>query len=137
MNVEAVVEADSSGLLGAIVDKAESDVVLLIVIVAILLIAVGKPLYKIFTENLTNRRKRDGAREDRLIGVIQGNSSVMAELKILLMQSENSCATCKEVQLAKFQHLEGMAQANQLSLNDMARTIMDASERIKEIQKNK
>ena len=110
-------------LLEIIINKAQSDVVLLTVILAIVIIVAGKPLYKMFLENIANRQKRVDEREKRIIKVIQDNSTVITELKTILIQAEQVCKSCKVEQMARFKHLEDMAQSNQLVLNDLSRSI--------------
>ena len=128
---------DEVGIVGAIIEKATSDVTLVVALIVVGTIIAGKPLYKLFSENLASKRKRESEREKNLLVVIQGNSTIMAELKTLLNNSARNCDACRVAQLAKFKHLEDMLLRGQLTLNDIKNTIQDATGRIKEIQQNK
>lgn len=107
------------GLFNAIVQKAQSDLLLFMVLLCVVIVLVAKPLYKQLTDYLTLKEQQKITREGKLLDVIQGNSSIMAELKTLLTNTNENCRTCKIEQLSYFKRFEDKQDASALVLNDI------------------
>ena len=111
------------GLFNAIVQKAQSDLLLFMVLLCVVIVLVAKPLYKQLTDYLTLKEQQKITREGKLLDVIQGNSSIMAELKTLLTNTNENCRTCKIEQLSYFKRFEDKQDASALVLNDIENDI--------------
>lgn len=103
--------------LGGIANKTSNDILLLTIVVAIVAIIVAIPLYKLIIKSTATRRQQEINRECKLLDVIEGNSTVMAELKTLLTSTNTNCNSCKTEQLAHFQRLEDTHLNTTLLLN--------------------
>ena len=99
--------------------KAQSDLLLFMVLLCVVIVLVAKPLYKQLTDYLTLKEQQKITREGKLLDVIQGNSSIMAELKTLLTNTNENCRTCKIEQLSYFKRFEDKQDASALVLNDI------------------
>lgn len=122
-------------LFNAIVQKAQSDLLLFMVLLTIVAIFVAKPLYKQITDYLSRKEQQKNEREGKLLEVIQGNSSVMAELKTLLTNTNENCRTCKVEQLAYFKRFEDKQDATALVLNDIEHHVDLIAEKLSKVGK--
>jgi hypothetical protein len=100
-----------------IIGKAQSELFLFLILLSIVVIVLLKPLAKQFIDAIATRRTQENVREANIIEVIKGNSSVMAELKTLLKETNDNCSTCKTEQLARFQRIEDKSDSNAIVLN--------------------
>jgi len=78
--------------LTTVANKAESDFVLITIVVAVvvvvMLLAVVKPLIT------------------KLLDVIKGNSTALTELKSVLTSTNSNCKDCKKDQIRRFDRIE-------------------------------
>lgn len=111
------------GLFNSIVQKAQGDLLLFMVLLAVVIIVAIKLLYKPMSDYLTLKEQKKNEREGRLLEVIQGNSSVMSELKTLLTNTNENCRSCKSEQIAYFKRFEEKQDTNALVLNDIDHNI--------------
>lgn len=123
-------------VLSGVVGKSDGGAILLAVIIAVVLIVLIKVLYKPVTEHLEKKEQKKNEREAKLLEVIQGNSSVMAELKTLLTSTNDNCRTCKTEQIAYFKTFENKQDAASLVLNDIEHNIDTIAQNLTEGKNN-
>lgn len=107
-------------IFSALIRKSQTDLLLALIlfgfVTLILLLFVVKPMY------------------NKLIDVIKGNSTVMAELKALLTNTNENCRTCKAEQITYFKKFEDRQEQTALVLNDIEHHIDNIVEKITGIQ---
>lgn len=123
-------------LLKDIVQKAQSDVILFTIVLALIMFFVVKPLYVHLTKYLENKEKGRLDREEKLLNVIQGNSTVMAELKTLLTSTNENCHNCKTEQIGYFKRFEEKQDTTALVLNDLEHNIDTIAQNLSEGKNN-
>lgn len=123
-------------VLNNVVGKSDGGAILLAVIIAVVMIIILKLVYKPFTEHLEKKEQRKNEREAKLLEVIQGNSSVMAELKTLLTNTNENCRSCKTEQIAYFKRFEEKQDTAALVLNDIEHNIDTIAEKLGEGKHN-
>lgn len=107
--------------INGITGKAQTELFLFLILGAILLIVILKPALAY----LKNRKEQEMKREEKILNVISGNSSVMAELKTLLKESNDACHDCKAEQLQILHRVEEKHNNNTLVLNQMDRVVKE------------
>ncbi len=106
-------------VLTTVANRTTNDVLLLMIVVAVVAIIIAVPLYKVVSAASAARRTQELAREALILDVVKGNSSVMAELKSLLQESNDACDGCRATQLLQFKRLEDKHDANTTLLTEI------------------
>lgn len=107
--------------IGSIVGKAQSELFLFLILLIILVIIAMKPLLAYFR----SKKEQEAKREQNILTVITGNSTVMSELKTLLKETNDNCKDCKAEQLEAFQRVEDKNDANAIVLNDINHNLQE------------
>lgn len=115
-----------------IINKAQSELFMFLILLVLLLIVMMKPILTYFRE----RKVQELAREQNILTVVQSNSTIMAELKTLLKDSNDNCKECKADQLQAFQRLEDNQNASLTVLSHVSQDMTVVLERVGRCVKN-
>jgi len=86
-------------------NSSANSTVLVFVIVAVVLILLAYPMYKLVVNSQTTKRKQYLERDGLIIDVIKDNAIAITKLCTVLEGSNKSCGDCKKEQLAHFERL--------------------------------
>jgi septation ring formation regulator EzrA len=117
----------------AIIDKATSDITLIVALLVIGAIFAAKPLFKIYTDYSDKRDDKLNEREENLLNVIKGNSEIMSELKTLLTTSNDHCKQCKVDQIKLYEKILDKADNTSLTIHDIEVALKSIDEKFKQI----
>lgn len=118
-------------LFSALIGKAQSELFLFLILIAVVLAFVGKPMYKTVAEYRQKRKQQELDREGKLLDVISGNSSIMTELKVLLTSTNENCRTCRAEQMAYFKSFDNKQDSMSLKINDIEHNTGDILQLLK------
>jgi predicted Holliday junction resolvase-like endonuclease len=104
-----------------VIGKAQTELFLFLVLLTILLVVTIRPILAY----LNKRKLQETERENSILKVIQGNSSVMSELKTLLKETNENCKDCKSEQLLAFKRIEDRQESVALSINDIKHEVTE------------
>lgn len=89
-----------------VVKKANSELFLFLILLILCVIILVKPLYKQVTEAGIERNKQDFEHTKQILEVINANTKVMGELKVLFEDNKSICIECKKLQMLKLDSIE-------------------------------
>lgn len=107
--------------ISGIIGKAQSELFLAFILLVILVVVTARPTLSY----LKNRKEQEAKREENILTVIRDNSLIMAELKTLLGESNETCRECKTEQLATIHRMEKKHDDNALVLNGIDHTLQE------------
>lgn len=90
----------------ALVDKAQSELFLFLILSMVLLFLIVRPLYLASLKAREISNNLQITREGKILDVVQGNSSVMMELKTLIQSSNDNCRVCRSDHISHFARME-------------------------------
>jgi maltooligosyltrehalose synthase len=89
-----------------IAEGTNNDILLLFIVIAIVVILIAVPTFRIYSKNEAERRTQDIKREENILNVIRENTTVNSSIKTLLETSVRGCDSCKQEQLQRFMNIE-------------------------------
>jgi len=96
-----------------IAKNTQNDVIIWTIVLIMGFVIAAIPFFKLFIKWRSTvaaieeqKRKQDFSDQQLLMGVIQKNSEVIAELKTVLMNTNSKCDICKNEQLTKFTSID-------------------------------
>jgi len=92
--------------LTTIASRTNNDILLLFIVLAIVLIIIAIPLFRIYSKSMAERRIQDNKREENILKVIKENTTVNSAIKTLLETSVRGCEGCKQEQVSHFRNIE-------------------------------
>lgn len=92
--------------LGNIAQNTSNDILLLFIVIAIVLVSISIPFFKLYTKAEAEKRKQELLREENILQVIRENTTVNASIKTLLENSVRGCAECRSEQMERFRSIE-------------------------------
>ena len=104
--------------------KSESSMIVLLIVVGIVTIIVGVPLYRLRLSSEEARLKQWSEREDKILAVIQQNSEshlkvaeAVVGVKTLIETNQRQCASCMKEQMDRFESLKEDHEQLQLGMS--------------------
>jgi hypothetical protein len=105
----------------SIIGKAQSELFLAFILLVIMAVVTIRPALSY----LKNKKEQETKREENILAVITDNSIIMAELKTLLKESNDTCKECKTEQLDSIHRMEKKHDDNALVLNDISHGVKE------------
>ena len=107
--------------------KSESSMIVLLIVVGIVIIVVGVPLYKARLASEETRLKQWSDRESKILTVIQQNSEshlrvaeAVVGVKTLIETNQKQCVVCMKDQMDRFDSLREDHEQLQLGVSRLA-----------------
>ena len=104
--------------------KTESSMIVLLIVVGIVSISIGVPLYKLRLNSEEIRLKQWSEREGKILAVIQQNSDsnlkvaeAVVGIKTLIDTNQRQCANCMKEQMGRFDSLKEDHEQLQLGVS--------------------
>lgn len=134
----SAIGVDGTNILSKIVGSTTSELVMVAVIFAVVIILVGLPIYRMMTKSEEYRRqqyidretklvetleKSADKRETQLIRVIERNSEVMTELKTLFTMSNDKYDLSRREQQEQYKELKKIQQEGNKMLHDISKKL--------------
>lgn len=105
--------------LTTIAQKTDNDILLLVIVLAIVLLILSIPLYKIMMRANEKKRQQEIDREEHIIQVIKENTQVNAGLKTLLETTNANCDLCRKEQLERLDKVHNRIDSNGNQLTEI------------------
>lgn len=82
-------------VLAKVADNTHSDLISFFIILAVVILVIGLPLYVTNRKDKKDARRQHNESQQQLITVIQENTAVNSQLKTLLETNNTNCAQCR------------------------------------------
>lgn len=99
---------DGNTVLTGVAKNTDSGIILAMIVIAVVVTVISIPLYRMTIAYDREKRKTHIQREGQLIEVIQQNTSVISELKILLVDNND---TQKQVKMEYHKRIDDIENA--------------------------